>query len=95
MQSTKLSESPFQHQSCSLAKWFIENQCIGSENVRKDFRKHTFRDNDGALRYMESWLPAPEEGSPYILPGSYELYLSSIISTAEKVAEGNAADASV
>ena len=62
----------------SIAEWFDENRCVGSENMQKEFQKTTFRDNDGVLRCMDSWLPAPDDGYPYLLPGSYELYLSSL-----------------
>ena len=71
---------PVHHKNRSLTDWFVENQCIGSENMQKDFQQHTFRDNDGMLRYMQSWLPAPEEGCSYLLPGSFELSLSSQVS---------------
>ena len=43
--------------------------------MKLDFQQHTFRDKDGLLRYMDSWLPAPEDGYPYIMPGCYELQL--------------------
>ena len=58
-----------------LVEWFIENQCIGSENTKLDFQQHTFRDKDGLLRYMDSWLPAPEDGYPYLMSGCHELHL--------------------
>ena len=63
--------------SRSLTDWFVENQCMGSENMRKNFQQNTFRDDDGVLRYKENWLLAPEEGCSYLLPGSYEFSLSS------------------
>ena len=48
--------------------------------MQKHFHEHTFRDN-GVLRYKDSWLPAPEEGCPYLLPGSYEVSLSAQATT--------------
>ena len=71
--SSLLPENP---KSRSLADWFNENQCIGSGNMQKDFQQRTFRDH-GVLRYKNSWLPAPEEGCPYLLPGSCEFSLPS------------------
>ena len=80
MQSASATSSHCQ-KSRSLADWFTENQCIGSENMQRDFEQHSFRDNDGVLRYMENWLPAPEEGCSYLLSGSYEVSLSGQATT--------------
>lgn len=79
--------SPAYLKSRSLADWVFENQCIGSENMQKDFQQQTFRDNDGMLRYLQSWLPAPEEGCPYLLPGSFELSLAFPVTNCVVTAE--------
>eukprot|EP01035_Chromulina_nebulosa_P036206 gene36206-48754_t len=79
------SHSANNNQKCrALADWFLENKCIGSATMQKHFHEHTFRDN-GVLRYKDSWLPAPEEGCPYLLPGSYEVSLSGQATTSSTV----------
>ena len=79
------SHSANNNQKCrTLADWFLENKCIGSATMQKHFHEHTFRDN-GVLRYKDSWLPAPEEGCPYLLPGSYEVSLSGQATTSSTV----------
>lgn len=70
------------NQKCrTLTDWFLENKCVGSATMQKHFHEHTFRDNNGVLLYKDSWLPAPEEGCPYLLPGSYEVSLSAQATT--------------
>ena len=70
MQSTQSQSSPslvntVRQKNRSIAEWSDENRCVGSENMQKEFQKTTFRDNDGVLRCMDSWLPAPDDGCPY------------------------------
>ena len=84
VQDTTPQRYPKNH---NLVEWFLENQCIGSENMKLDFQQHTFRDKDGLLRYMDSWLPAPEDGYPYIMPGCYELQLPRSVESVDESTE--------
>eukprot|EP01036_Dinobryon_divergens_P029009 gene29009-38053_t len=79
----------------NLVEWFLENQCTGSENTRLDFQQHTFRDKDGVLRYMDSWLPAPEDGYPYLMPGCYELHLPQSAHSVSSERNGDAREKEV
>ena len=60
--------SPITHPSCDaltsrseLLEWAINNQCTSFELLQEDLKKLTFRDDNGVLRYKQSWLPAPDD----------------------------------
>ena len=44
-----------------LLEWAINNQCTSVEFLNEDLKKNTFRDENGILRYNQTWLLAPEE----------------------------------
>ena len=43
-----------------LQDWIIENECVSYEILNKIIMGETFRDQDGVLRFVSNWFPAPE-----------------------------------
>ena len=46
---------------CELLEWVVSNQSTSFSKLQEDLRNETFRDKDGILRYIQNWLPAPEQ----------------------------------
>lgn len=46
-----------------LLKWATNNQCTSFELLEEKLKKNTFRDENGVLRYNDTWLPAPDDNN--------------------------------
>ena len=68
-----------------LREWVIQNRCLNTfDKIQNELKQMTFRDEDGVLRYIQSWIPASDDGIPasmkyykYVFDtGCYEISLS-------------------